>query len=92
MTTDVTIQEVQAKIEEMLKASPRLYLSWEFCMEEIKRVCGTEICRGHLKNLANKKGTFRAGRPAGAPLPRLAPVEAASFYRWLFGKGDKNKK
>lgn len=91
MTAAVTIQDIQAQIEELLKASPRLFLSWEFCLDEVERVCGTRISRGHIKNLANHKDTFRAGKNAGAPLPRKAPVEAASFYRWLFGKGGKNK-
>lgn len=83
--------DVYERLEDAIKSSPRLFLSWEFCQSQVEKVCGP-VCIGHLKNIANKKGTFRTGKNAGAPFPRLYPVEAASFYRWLFGKGDRNKK
>ena len=86
MTTD-TIE----KLREALKSSPKLFLSWEFCREEVEKTNGP-VSIGHLQNIANKKNTFRTGKNAGAPLPRLYPVEASSFYRWLVGKGDRNKK
>lgn len=66
------------------KMKKKLFLSWDEAVARVEQVCGP-IDRQHIMNRANKPGTFKAGKRANAPFPKLYPVDRESFEQWLFG-------
>lgn len=67
----------------------KLWLSWGEAVTWIEAVCGP-VDLQHLRNIANRKDTFQAGKRANAPFPMLYLVERASFEAWLYGHGRKS--
>lgn len=63
----------------------KMWLAWDEAHAWAEHECEGRIDIRHLRNLANKEGMFRAGKYAGAPFPKLYPVERASFERWIKG-------
>lgn len=80
--------DTEEERREAYKSQKKYYLSWKEAHARVEEVCGP-VSIGHLKNIANRRDTFTAGKRADAPLVKLFPVDRASFERWLYGKKKK---
>ncbi len=72
-----------------LRSSEKLFYSYDECVTRAEEVYGPGISKQHLMNRANRPGTFKAGKRAGAAFPKLYPVDAVSFERWLHGESGR---
>ncbi len=82
-------EAARSEARKRLRSSEKLFYSYDECVARAEEVYGPGISKQHLMNRANRPGTFKAGKRAGAAFPKLYPVDAVSFERWLHGKSGR---